>query len=136
MPVRLATICGLVAPLKYTAALVFGGLAQPDAFSSADNAISDLGSDTASSGWIYNQIGLNLTGILVVVFALGLWRELSPDLLGRLGAVECRRNQPAAVVPRGVRLAPARRSGPAVTPLELVRPGRAAAWLACLSRDW
>jgi Protein of unknown function (DUF998) len=45
------------------------------------------GSDTASSGWIYNQIGLNPTGILVVVFALGLWRELSPDLLGRLGAV-------------------------------------------------
>ena len=87
MPVRLATICGLVAPLTYTAALVFGGLAQPDAFSSADDAISDLGSDTASSGWIYNQIGLNLTGILVVVFSLGLWRELSPDLLGRLGAV-------------------------------------------------
>jgi hypothetical membrane protein len=87
MHVRLATICGLVAPLTYTAALVFGGLAQPDAFSSADDAISDLGSDTASSGWIYNQIGLNLTGILVVVFALGLWRELSPDLLGRLGAV-------------------------------------------------
>jgi hypothetical membrane protein len=87
MPVRLATICGLVAPLTYTAALVFGGLAQPDAFSSADDAISDLGSDTASSGWIYNQVGLNLTGVLVVVFSLGLWRELSPDLLGRLGAV-------------------------------------------------
>lgn len=82
MPVRLATICGLVAPLKYTAALVFGGLAQPDAFSSADNAISDLGSDTASSGWIYNQIGLNLTGILVVVFALGRWLSFRPTSSG------------------------------------------------------
>jgi hypothetical membrane protein len=87
VPTRLAAACGLLAPLTYTAALVFGGLAQPDAFSSADDAISDLGSETASSPWIYDQIGLNLTGILVVVFALGLWRALSPDLLGRLGAV-------------------------------------------------
>jgi hypothetical protein len=82
MPVRLATICGLVAPLTYTAALVFGGLAQPDAFSSAHDAISDLGSDTASSGWIYNQIGLNLTGVLVVVFSLGLWRDFRPTSSG------------------------------------------------------
>jgi len=67
--------------------LLFGGLAQPDAFSSGDDAISDLGSETASSAWIYNQIGLNVTGILVVVFAFGLWRALSPDLLGRLGAI-------------------------------------------------
>lgn len=87
VPVRLAAVCGLLAPVTYAAALVFGGLAQPDAFSSADDAISDLGSETASSGWIYNQVGLNLTGILVVVFGLGLWRELSPSLLGRLGAV-------------------------------------------------
>jgi hypothetical membrane protein len=86
VPLRLASYCGLVAPLTYAAALIFGGLAQPDAFSSADDAISDLGADTASSPWIYNQIGLNLTGILVVVFALGLWRALSPDVLGRLGA--------------------------------------------------
>jgi hypothetical membrane protein len=87
MPTGLAAACGLLAPLTYSAALLFGGLAQPDAFSSADDAISDLGAETASSAWIYNQIGLNLTGVLVAVFALGLWRALSPDLLGRLGAV-------------------------------------------------
>jgi hypothetical membrane protein len=86
VPLLLASYCGLLAPLTYGAALLFGGLAQPDAFSSADNAISDLGSETASSAWIYNQIGLNLTGILIMLFALGLWRALSPDLLGRLGA--------------------------------------------------
>ena len=84
---RIAAACGLLAPLTYAAGLLFGGLAQPDDFSSADDATSDLGSLTASSPWIYNQIGLNLTGILVVVFALGLWRALSPSLLGRLGAV-------------------------------------------------
>ena len=86
MPTRIAAACGLLAPLTYGAGLLLGGLAQPDDFSSADDAISDLGSLTASSPWIYNQIGLNLTGILVVVFALGLWQALSPDLLGRLGA--------------------------------------------------
>ena len=86
MPIRIAAACGLLAPLTYGAGLLLGGLAQPDAFSSADDATSDLGALTASSPWIYNQIGLNLTGVLVVVFALGLWRALSPDVLGRLGA--------------------------------------------------
>jgi Protein of unknown function (DUF998) len=41
---------------------------------------------TASGPWLYNQIGANLTGLLIVVLALGLWRSLSPDTLGRLGA--------------------------------------------------
>src|SRR6187455_1585313 len=86
MPLRFAALCGLLAPLTYTAALLFGGLAQPDAFSNADDDISDLGSLTASSAWIYNRIGANLTGTLVVLFALGLWRALSPDLVGRVGA--------------------------------------------------
>ncbi len=84
---RLAAACGLLAPLTYSAALFFGDLAQPGAYSSADDAISDLGAETASSAWIYNQVGVNLTGALVVVVGLGLWRALSPDLLGRLGAV-------------------------------------------------
>jgi hypothetical membrane protein len=86
VPVRFAAVCGLLAPLTYTVALLFGGLAQRDAFSSADDAISDLGADTASSPWIYNQIGMNVTGMLILLFAFGLWRTLSPDLLARLGA--------------------------------------------------
>ena len=68
MPVRLAAVCGLVAPLTYVAGLVVGGLAQPDEFSSADDAISDLGAKTASSAWLYNQVGLNITD---AVFAVG-----------------------------------------------------------------
>ncbi len=86
VPTRVAAVCGLVAPVTYIAALLFGGLAQRDAFSNADDSISDLGADTAGSPWLYDQVGTNLTGILIVVFALGLWRALSPDLLGRLGA--------------------------------------------------
>jgi hypothetical protein len=83
---RLAAICGLLAPLTSTVGWAVGGLAQPDAYSSADDDISDLGALTASSPWIYNQIGANLTGLLVVAFALGLWRALSPDVVGRVGA--------------------------------------------------
>lgn len=87
MPTRIAAACGLLAPLTYCTALFVGHLAQPDAFSSADDAISDLGAETASSAWIYNQLGVNLTGLLIMVVGLGLWHALSPDLLGRLGAV-------------------------------------------------
>lgn len=86
MGLRAAAVCGLVAPLTYIASLVFGGLAQPDEFSSANDDISDLGAETASNAWIYNQVGMNLTGILLVLFAVGLWLALSPSVLGRLGA--------------------------------------------------
>jgi hypothetical protein len=86
VPTRIAAICGLLAPVAYTAALLFGGLVQRDGFSNADHSTSALGADTASSPWIYNQIGTNLTGILIFMFALGLWRSLSPDLLGCVGA--------------------------------------------------
>ena len=86
MFVRIAALCGLLPPLTATFAWVVGALAQPAAYSSADHDISDLGALTASSAWIYNQIGANLTGLLVITFALGLWRALAPDVLGRVGA--------------------------------------------------
>jgi len=86
MPIRLAGFCGVAAFVTVNVAWIAGGLAQPASFSSARDDISDLGAVTASSAWIYNQIGANLTGLLVVGLALGLWRVLSPDLLGRLGA--------------------------------------------------
>jgi hypothetical membrane protein len=52
----------------------------------ANDDISDLGAMTATSPWIYNQVGANLTGVLVVLLGLGLWRALSPDVIGRIGA--------------------------------------------------
>jgi hypothetical protein len=86
VPARAAGVCGLLAFLTFNVGWIAGGLAQPDAFSSADDDISDLGAMTADAAWIYNQIGANLTGLLVVALALGLWRVLSPNLLGRVGA--------------------------------------------------
>lgn len=87
MPARVAGICGLLAFVTLNVGWIAGDLAQPAAFSPANDDISDLGAATASSAWLYNQIGANLTGLLVVVLALGLWRALSPDLLGRLGSL-------------------------------------------------
>src|ERR671910_3890745 len=86
MPLRAAAICGLLAPVTVSIGWIGGAVAQPDAYSSADDDLSDLGAQTANMAWIYNQIGDNLTGILIILFGLGLWRALSPDVLGRIGA--------------------------------------------------
>ena len=80
MPTRAAGVCALLALVTINVAWVAGALTQPDAYSSADDDTSDLGALTASSAWIFNQIGDNLTGILVVLVGLGLWRALSPDV--------------------------------------------------------
>jgi hypothetical membrane protein len=83
---RAAGICGLLTLVTVGVAYIGGALAQPDAYSSADDDTSDLGALTANMAWINNQIGSNLTGILIILFGLGLWRALSPDVLGRIGA--------------------------------------------------
>ena len=86
MPLRAAGVCALVAFFTSAIGWAAGDLAQPAAFSSANDDISDLGASTASSPWLYNQVGANFTGLLVMAAALGLWRALSPELLGRIGA--------------------------------------------------
>lgn len=80
--VRAAAVCGLLVPVTVSISYIGGTLAQPDAYRSADDATSDLGAQTANMAWIFNQIGANLTGILMILFGLGLWRALSPDVLG------------------------------------------------------
>ena len=86
MPLRAAGVCALVAFFTSAIGWAAGDLAQPAAYSPANDDISDLGALTASSPWLYNQVGANLTGLLVMAAALGLWRALSPDALGRIGA--------------------------------------------------
>ena len=86
MPLRVAGACALAAFFTSAIGWIVGDLAQPAAFSPANDDISDLGALTASSPWLYNQVGANLTGLLVMAAALGLWRAMSPDILGRIGA--------------------------------------------------
>jgi hypothetical protein len=85
VPLRAAAICGLLAGVTFVVGLVLGDLAQPDAFSPADDNISDIGAQTAEQAWLYNQIAANLSGLLIVGFALGLWRALGSGWLARLG---------------------------------------------------
>jgi Protein of unknown function (DUF998) len=86
VPSRIAGVCGLLAFLTFNVAWIAGGQVQPSAYSVANDDISDLGAITAASPWIYNQVGANLTGILVVLLGLGLWRALSSDMIGRIGS--------------------------------------------------
>ena len=83
---RVAGICGLLAFVTMNIGWIAGGFAQPSAYSFANDDISDLGSLRANDAWVYNQLGANLTGVLIVVFAIGLWIALSPSILGRIGA--------------------------------------------------
>ena len=86
MPARVGGVCALLAFVTFTIGNIAGGLAQPDAYSFADDDISDLGAVTANSAWLYNQVAANLSGLLVALVGLALWRALSPDILGRTGA--------------------------------------------------
>jgi Protein of unknown function (DUF998) len=86
VPLRAAGACALAAFFTSAIGWIVGDLAQPAAFSPANDDISDLGALTASSPWLYNQVGANLTGLLVMAAALGVWQALSPDVLGRIGA--------------------------------------------------
>jgi hypothetical protein len=87
VPLRLSASCGLLAPITFVAGWLIGGLAQPDAYSFVDHDISDLGALTADSPWIYNQIGANLTGILIVALVLGLWKAVGAGLAARIGVI-------------------------------------------------
>jgi len=87
VPLRSAAICGLLASVTFVVGLLLGDLAQPEAFSPADDNISDIGAQTADQAWLYNQIAANLNGLLIVAFALGLWRALGSGWAARLGVV-------------------------------------------------
>jgi len=87
MPLRAAAICGLLASVTFAVGLLLGDLSQPDAFSPANDDISDIGARTAHRAWIYNQIAANLNGLLILAFSLGLWRALGSGWLGRLGVL-------------------------------------------------
>ena len=87
MPLRVCAICGLLSPLVFIVGWAAGGLAQPDAYSLVDDSVSDLGALTADQAWIYNQLGANLTGLLIAALAYGLWKAGIPGLSGRIGVI-------------------------------------------------
>ena len=83
----MCAFCGLLSPIAFVIGWAAGGLAQPDAYSLVDDSVSDLGALTADQAWIYNQVGANLTGLLVAALAYGLWKVRIPGLSGRIGVI-------------------------------------------------
>lgn len=80
-----SAICGMAAGPVLLAAGWAATMAQPDEFSFVSNATSDLGADTADLRWVSNQLGSNLPGLLVLVFAIGLWNMLGGHRSARIG---------------------------------------------------
>lgn len=83
---KVAGYSGLLAPVTFTVGWIVGDAVQRAAFTPSRDDISYLGALTAKSPWLYNQLGANVSGLLIVVLACGLWLELNPSRVGRLGA--------------------------------------------------
>jgi hypothetical membrane protein len=82
-----SAVCGLLAGPVLFVAMGAAVLAQPDEFSVVNHENSDLGAVTADSPWLDNQLGSNLPGLLLLVFAIGLWRSLGSRRSARIGSV-------------------------------------------------
>jgi hypothetical protein len=85
--IRLAGLCGFLAFFTFNAGWVAGDAAQPRAFHPADHDISDLGALTGNSPWLYNQLAANVSGLLVILLGIGLWRAQTPGRRGWVGVL-------------------------------------------------
>ncbi len=79
---RIAGVCGITSPLVGLAALLVAISNSPQ-FNWTENDISVLGVE-GSATMLFNW-GLILTGILSLIFAIGLGKSLLSSRLGRLG---------------------------------------------------
>ena len=68
------TLCGLIAPVWFLAALLTFGAIRAD-YSHATKAVSELGSVGAPNAIAWNIFGFGAVGILVMIFAWGLGRQ-------------------------------------------------------------
>lgn len=69
-----------------TCGWIAGGLAQTNGYDWSRQEISDLGALTAQHAWIWNAAD-SLSGLLVLIFAAGLYRVVRSDRAGRIGSV-------------------------------------------------
>lgn len=82
---KVMTVCGLLAPVLFVAAIGLFGAMQPD-YSHFTRAVSELGARGAPHALAWNVIGFVGVGAMVVVFAWGLFRSTgSWSALGWVG---------------------------------------------------
>jgi hypothetical membrane protein len=82
---EIAGIIGLIAPF-FSFACIILAIASWTQFSWANNALSDLGVQNGTTSSIFN-IGLVVTGILFIIFAIGLYSFAGKQLLGKGGVM-------------------------------------------------
>lgn len=83
--VRLAAVAGLIGAVVMTLGWIVAGLIQPVSYSWSAQEISDLGALTAEHAWVWN-LADSLSGVLLTVFAAGLFSLIKPSRSGRIGA--------------------------------------------------
>jgi len=83
---EIGAICGMAVPIVAFAAIL-SSIALSPWFSWYSNALSDLGNYARSSVAIIFNLGLVISGILTVVFGLGIFDDLKGSKPGRVGAL-------------------------------------------------
>jgi hypothetical membrane protein len=83
---RLPAICGLLAPIWFIAALLAFAAARSD-YSHLTKAVSELGAAGAPHALAWNVVGFGAVGVLIVVLALGIWRQAGARFAALLIAV-------------------------------------------------
>ena len=81
---RVLSVGGIIGPVSYTIVVVVLGLLWPG-YSHVTQAISELGGVGAPSAIIMNTAGFALTGILIIVFAVGLYYGLDKGSGSKVG---------------------------------------------------
>ena len=81
---KISGISGIIAPLIAFTLILLAIAYSPD-FSWTENALSDLGVQEGVTAVLFNT-GLTITGVLIILFATGLFKFLQENLLGRIGA--------------------------------------------------
>lgn len=80
---RILYLVGVVSPILFLASVVVGAARRPD-FSHLADSVSALGMSGAADGWAVNGAWA-ITGVLIMVLGLALWRDRSGP--GRMAAV-------------------------------------------------
>jgi hypothetical membrane protein len=84
--VRLAAAAGLLSAVVMTVGWIVAGLLQSSSYSWTAQEISDLGALTAQHAWVWN-LADSLSGVLLTVFAVGVFWLMGSSRSGRIGAV-------------------------------------------------
>ena len=82
---KIAAVCGISAP-SVALVCILSAIASWSQFSWVDNALSDLGVQAGATALVFNS-GLVVTGLLCLVFAVGLFRFAGKRSIGKVGSV-------------------------------------------------